>query len=154
MPSLACTWVAVAGKVSSGVVVPTMIRSTSCGGDAGGGERALGGVRRQVGGQFAVGRDVTLADAGAGDDPVVGRIELAGEFGVGEDPFRQIGAAADDLRAYVVHHPAASLPVWAGIGGEAGEVLLDALVDAVGDQLDGDADGVGRSRRRRCRRGS
>ena len=57
-----------------------------------------GGARRQVGGQLAVGRDVPLADAGAGDDPLVGGVQLMREFGVGQHPLRQVGAAADDLR--------------------------------------------------------
>ena len=97
MPSLACTCVAVAGKVSSGVVVPTTIRSTSGRRDTGCRERAVGGANREIGGQLAVGGDVTLTNAGARDDPLVRGLDLLGQVGVGDDPLRKIRTAAEDL---------------------------------------------------------
>ena len=42
---------------------------------------------------LVVGGDVALRDAGALLDPLVGRIDFLGELVVGDDPFRQVGAA-------------------------------------------------------------
>ena len=48
--------VAVAGKVSSGVLVASTMRSTSAALEPGAGQRRLGGLGRQIGGQLALGR--------------------------------------------------------------------------------------------------
>ena len=69
------------------------------GADAGVGERRGGGGPGEIGGQLALGRDVALADAGALDDPGIAGVDRAGELVVGDDPGRQIGAAANDARA-------------------------------------------------------
>ena len=78
MPSAAWTRVAVAGKVSSGVAVASTMRSRSAPSSPACGERALGGLERQVRGELAVSRDVALPDAGALLDPLVGGIHLLG----------------------------------------------------------------------------
>ena len=77
MPSAACTRVAVAGKVSSGVAVASTIRSRSAAFSPASVERALRGLDREVRGEFAVGRDVALADAGALLDPLVRGVDLS-----------------------------------------------------------------------------
>ena len=59
----------------SGVVVPSTIRSISRGVDAGGFQRPHGGVVGEVAGGLAFGGDVPLADAGAGDDPLVAGVD-------------------------------------------------------------------------------
>ena len=47
-------------------------------------------------GELALGRDVALADAGALLNPLVRCVHRFCQIGVGEDPVRQIGAAALD----------------------------------------------------------
>ena len=74
MPSAAWIATAVAGKVLSGVEVPTMIRSIDCA-STGVVERRPRGLHAEIGGELAVRRDVALADAGALHDPLVGRID-------------------------------------------------------------------------------
>ncbi|MEY9148221.1 hypothetical protein ABIF00_006205 [Bradyrhizobium elkanii] len=54
------------------------------------GERGLRRLDRQMRGEFVVGRDVALADAGALHDPVIRRVDPAGQFGIGQNPLRQI----------------------------------------------------------------
>src|SRR5262245_49676573 len=56
-------------------------------------ERTLRGLDGQMRGELAVGRDMTLLDAGALLDPFVGGIDFLGQLVVGNDPLRQIGAA-------------------------------------------------------------
>ena len=56
-------------------------------------ERALRGLDGEMRGELAVGRDVALLDAGTLLDPLVGRFDFLGQFVVGDDPFRQVGAA-------------------------------------------------------------
>ena len=65
MPSGACTLVAVAGKVWSGVAVARTIRSRSRRLMPARSSARCGGLTRQIRGQLAVGGDVALADAGA-----------------------------------------------------------------------------------------
>ncbi len=71
MPIMCWTRVAVEGKVWSGVAVARTIASMSRAREAGGRQRPVGGACRQVRSQLAVGRDVALADACAGADPLV-----------------------------------------------------------------------------------
>ena len=80
MPRLACTVVAVAGKVLSGVEVATMIRSIVDGSQPGCFERPRRGLGGEVGGHLAFGRDMALPDAGALDDPFVGGVDDLGQF--------------------------------------------------------------------------
>ena len=67
--------------------------------DARAGKRDLARFQRHVGGTLAVGGDVALAHAGALRDPFVGCIDDSLEIPVGENPLRQVGAAADDRGA-------------------------------------------------------
>jgi hypothetical protein len=62
----------------------------------GGGERGARGALRQIAGGLALGRDVTLADARARCDPLVGGIDEFFQIGVGDDPLRQETAGAGD----------------------------------------------------------
>ena len=96
MPSRACTVVAVAGKVSSGVVVAQTIRSSSPASmpASRSAARAASSARSEVFSPSA--RDMALADAGALADPFVGGVDALGEIVVGDDVVRQIRAAADD----------------------------------------------------------
>jgi hypothetical protein len=62
--------------------------------DLGGEERGAGRVQGHVRGGFAGRRDPSFVDAGALHDPLVGGIDGAREFRVGEHPARQVAAAA------------------------------------------------------------
>ena len=124
MPSAACTRVAVAGNVSSGVAVASTIRSRSPAFSAGMVERALRGLGREVRGELAVGCDVALADAGALLDPLVGGIHLLGQIGVGDDPLRQIGAASLNDRT---DHAVPPLACSASSGESGAEVTWRSL---------------------------
>ena len=95
MPSGACTWVAVAGNVSSGVAVASTIRSTIVGRRCRHWRaRACGRLGREMGGELAVGRDMALADAGALRDPLVRGVERPASSALVTIRSRQIGAAA------------------------------------------------------------
>ncbi len=78
------------------------------GGNIGRRQSAVGGAYREVGGEFTVGGDVSLADAGARDDPLIRGLDPLRELGVGDDPFRKIRTAPENLRSRFVHYPAAS----------------------------------------------
>ena len=82
--------VAVAGKVSSGVVVATMMRSTSPASMAASLSAARAASTREVRGVFALARDAPFADAGALADPFVAGIDALRQFVVGDDVLRQI----------------------------------------------------------------
>ena len=56
-------------------------------------QRPLCGLDREVRRELTLGRDMALLDSGALLDPLVGGIHLLGQFVVGDDSFRQIGAA-------------------------------------------------------------
>jgi hypothetical protein len=56
-------------------------------------QRPFSSLDGEVGGEFAFGGDMALLDSGALLDPLVGGIHLFGQFVVGDDSFRQIGAA-------------------------------------------------------------
>ena len=66
------------------------------GGDAGALHGAQGGLRGQVGGEFVLGGQPALFDAGAGGDPLVGGVHHLFQVGVGEDLGGHIGADAAD----------------------------------------------------------
>ena len=70
------------------------------GGQPGTVESATGGGSAEIGGEFTLGGDMALADAGAFDNPFVAGIDCRGEFGIGEHAGRQIAASADDPGAY------------------------------------------------------
>jgi len=57
---------------------------------------AQGGLGGQVTGIFILGRDVTLTDAGAGDNPLIRGIDHPLQIGIGQDSFRQVAAGARD----------------------------------------------------------
>ena len=77
-PRRCCSRQAVDGKIRSGVVVPSTIRSSSDACDARRFQRARGGVEREVAGGLAFGGDVPLADAGARGDPLVAGVDELG----------------------------------------------------------------------------
>ena len=78
--------VAAAGKVRSGVVVATMIRSTSAGvrPAAASARRAASTARSDVASPSRA--SMALADAGALDDPRVAGVDDLGQVVVGHDP--------------------------------------------------------------------
>ena len=53
-------------------------------------------MRRERRGALVVRRDVTLFDAGALDDPLIGRVEHFLEIGVADNPLWKIRPQADD----------------------------------------------------------
>ncbi len=59
-------------------------------------ERPLRRLERQMRGELPLGRDVTLADAGALLDPLVGGLDGPGKFFVGDHALRQVRATALD----------------------------------------------------------
>ena len=102
MPSIACTLVAVAGKVWSGVAVASTIRSMSCAAHARRGQRRarrVGGERR---GRLVRAGDVAEADAGALDDPFVAGVDRLRQFGVRHAARGQRRAGADDDRTRIM----------------------------------------------------
>jgi len=56
----------------------------------------LGCMKCQIAGSFVFGRDMAFANAGAGDDPIVGGIHHLRQIVVGQNFFRQITAGAGD----------------------------------------------------------
>ena len=96
-PILFCTRHAVLGNNMSGVTVPTMMRSMSCGVSPARsiacGRRFLRQVRRR----HARIDDVPLADAGALHDPFVRGLDQLLEIGVGQQARRHVGRQALDL---------------------------------------------------------
>jgi hypothetical protein len=59
-------------------------------------ERGARRLSRQIAGELAFGGNMTLADAGAIDDPLIVRLDQLFEIGVGEDAGRQIAAGAEN----------------------------------------------------------
>ena len=74
--------------------------------DPGIGQRRARRVDGKMRGEFAFGGDVALPDAGAFHDPFVRGVDPGRQFGIGQDPLRQIGAAADHDRTYCSHEKA------------------------------------------------
>ena len=66
-------------------------------------ERGAGRRGGDIGGQFAVGGNVTLPDAGTLADPVVAGVDLQGKFFIGHDALGKIGAAAPDHGSHYCH---------------------------------------------------
>ncbi len=106
MPSPFWTATAVAGKVLSGVEVASTIRSIDCASTPAlaSAARAALIARCEVNSpSAAMWRSL---DAGALDDPLVGGVDLGRQFGIGQDPLRQIRAAAEHDRTYRSHETA------------------------------------------------
>ena len=59
-------------------------------------ERRACRMSSQIAGEFTLGGNMPLADAGAFDDPLIVRIDQLFEIGVGEDAGRQIAAGAEN----------------------------------------------------------
>ena len=95
MPSFSCTRQATFGKMRSGVVVPTRTKSISLGARPALLERRERGSIREVARRLVVRRDVSLLDAGAGTDPLIGSLDHLLEIEVREDLGRQVFAGAD-----------------------------------------------------------
>ncbi len=57
-------------------------------------------------GEFALGGDVALPDAGALNDPLIGGVDPRCQFGIGQYLPRQIAAAAEHHRTYRSHETA------------------------------------------------
>ena len=84
---------------------------------------------------------MTLPNARARHDPLVRGLDLLRKIGVGDDPLRKIRTAAEDLRSHFVHSSRRELRIRSDPRrGKRNPALC--LVDAIGDQLDGDTDGV------------
>lgn len=66
--------------------------------DAGSLERPERRLPREIRGELALRRDVTLPDAGALDDPRIGSVDRLGQLLVRNDPLGQIASPADDPR--------------------------------------------------------
>ena len=77
MPSPFCTATAVAGKVLSGVEVPSTIRSIDCASIPASANAARAALMAEMRGELTVGGDVALPDAGALHDPFVGSVNRA-----------------------------------------------------------------------------
>ena len=73
-----------------------------------------GGGKRQVGGQFTVGRNMPRLDAGARGYPLVAGIDDVGEIGIAEYTLRQIRPAAPDDGTNDTHEFAAFTMVLPG----------------------------------------
>ena len=80
----------------SGVMVATMIRSIWSAVTPAIFIARNGGLGRQVGGEFILGRDAPFLDAGARGDPFIRGLDHFFEVGVGQDFFRHIRADAGD----------------------------------------------------------
>jgi hypothetical protein len=61
------------------------------------------GIDRQMRGELAFGGNVALPDAGALYNPLVRGVDLGRQFGIGQDPLRQIGATTEHDRTYRSH---------------------------------------------------
>ena len=98
MPSRACTLVAVAGKVLSGVAVASTMQIEIAAVHPGRGQRALAPRaapdRRSARRGAATWRSPMPVRC---TDPLIGGVEPLGQLGIGDDALGQIGAAADDL---------------------------------------------------------
>ena len=75
---------------------------------AGPAERVARRGDREIRGLLAVIGDVALMDPGPLHDPFMGRVDAFGELVIGDDPGRQVGAAAGDDRAARHQEAAAS----------------------------------------------
>ena len=73
----------------------------SFGGDARHLERALGGLEREIARALALAGEVALADAGALEDPLVGRVHDARESRVRDGLARDVVAGADDFETHL-----------------------------------------------------
>ena len=95
-PRRCCSRHAVDGKMRSGVVVPSTIRSISRALTPAASSACGRRVESEIAGRLANGRKMALADAGARRDPLVAGIDQLLEIGVGDDFLRQIAAGAGD----------------------------------------------------------
>ena len=160
MPRPAWIETAVAGKVLSGVEVAQHDQVDILRRHAGIGQRRLRRLDAEIGGQFAVGRDVALANAGALHDPFVGGVDLLGEIGIGDDPLRQIAAGADESRNAVSRCRSGHRSAGAAISALHHDALLghqrlsDLRHQFVTHHVVADVNGGGEAVRRRRRHGS
>jgi hypothetical protein len=76
-------------------------------------ERCTRRLEREIGGYFALRRDMALANPGALHDPFVGRLDTGGQFLIGKDATGQIAAAAKHDRTQHGHE--AALPIAAAL---------------------------------------
>jgi len=83
-------------------------------------ERPLRGLDRQMGRELTVGREVTLANAGALPDPLVGGVHGLRKFFVGDDTLGQIRPTALDDRT---NHAAPPVACRDAAGVSAAEVI-------------------------------
>ncbi len=116
MPSPACTVTALAGNVLSGVAVASTIRSIDGASSADAASAAARRLDGEIGRDLAGRRDAALADAGALDDPLVRRVDLAGELRIGEDVLGQIAPDAENDRTRYAHE---ATPATAGAAADA-----------------------------------
>ena len=74
--------------------------------DAGLGNRRLRRLQTKMRRELAFSGNMALFDAGALDDPLIRRIDLFCQFGIGDDALRQIRAIAKDDRTHRSHETA------------------------------------------------
>jgi hypothetical protein len=106
MPSSAWIVTAVAGKVWSGVEVASKIDGVRA--DTSVREGFLRCREPKMGRHLTVSRHMPLTDARTLHDPLVGRVDLLGELGVGKNARRQIAAYAADDGTDIFHDAARS----------------------------------------------
>src|SRR6185312_12819556 len=100
--------------------------------DAGILQRLARRAQSQVGGLFALKRNVALADPGALANPLIRGLDLLGQIVIGDDVGRQTGAAADDARTdhgRAFHNSAARAPALSAEMAER-SVVMRALISA------------------------
>ena len=122
-PSRAWRSQAVDGSSRSGLAVREHDAVELGGGHSGALQRDLAGLATQHGDGLLRPRDLALSDAGALDDPLVGRVEHPGEVMVGEHPVGYRRADAGDLGEGTGDHACATV-------GAQGELRPDVLTQA------------------------
>ena len=76
------------------------------------GQGSTRGVHGKIGSEFAGGRNMALADAGALHDPFAGGVHCTRQIVVAQNPARQVSAAAEYYRTQY-RHEATPLATWA-----------------------------------------
>src|ERR1700712_106449 len=106
MPRAFCTDTAVAGNVLSGVEVASTIRSIDCASTPASARAASAALIAKCEVNSPSAAMCRCRMPGAFADPLVRGIDLGGQFGIGQDPLRQIGAAAEHYRTDRIHETA------------------------------------------------
>ena len=155
-PSFACRMHAVDGKIMSGVVVATMMRSTSRGAMPAAASACARRVQREVGRLLAVGGDVALRGCRCACGSIRRSSRRASrELVVGEDVRRQIAAGAGDAAMHAARSGAGAVAGAIGRGAGIAAIRCAMLVEhAVRRPRRTPCAAHARTRARRRRRGS